>query len=125
MPQNEPHKHRSGWQRRKRQRPDEILAAARAVARRKGYAAVRMEDIARAAGITKGTIYLYFENKYELLHIIKAESAQTAGTIGNGSLQGFLDSPRNAPNGWSCSNPQRKPLRAIHVPGRDHGTDSV
>ncbi|MEI9885398.1 MAG: TetR/AcrR family transcriptional regulator [Rhizomicrobium sp.] len=51
------------WTRRKQARPGEILEAALKVFAQKGFAAARMEDIARCAGVTKGTIYLYFENK--------------------------------------------------------------
>ena len=51
------------WKRRKAARPHEILEAAMGVFAEKGFARTRMEDIAREAGVTKGTIYLYFENK--------------------------------------------------------------
>lgn len=43
-----------------------ILAAARETFARKGFAAARLEDIAQAAGVGKGTIYLHFENKQAL-----------------------------------------------------------
>lgn len=56
-----------GWKRRKRARPDEILAAAGMLIREQGAEAMRMGDIAACAGITKGTIYLYFRNKAELV----------------------------------------------------------
>ncbi|HEX3431297.1 MAG TPA: TetR/AcrR family transcriptional regulator [Rhizomicrobium sp.] len=51
------------WTRRKEERGPEILDAALACFSEKGFAATRMEDIARRAGISKGTIYLYFESK--------------------------------------------------------------
>jgi AcrR family transcriptional regulator len=51
------------WVRRKEERAPEILDAALACFSEKGFAATRMEDIARRAGISKGTIYLYFESK--------------------------------------------------------------
>lgn len=54
------------WSRRKRARPGEILDAALNVFAEKGYAAARMEDIAAAAGVTKGTIYLYYSNKEDV-----------------------------------------------------------
>lgn len=54
------------WQRRKQARPGEILDAALTVFAEKGFAASRMEDIATKAGVTKGTIYLYFESKEEV-----------------------------------------------------------
>jgi AcrR family transcriptional regulator len=51
------------WRRRKEARPKEILDAALAVFAQKGFAAARLEDIAARAGVSKGTIYLYFESK--------------------------------------------------------------
>jgi AcrR family transcriptional regulator len=54
------------WQRRKQARPNEILDAALSVFAEKGFSAARMEDIAAKAGVTKGTIYLYFQSKEEV-----------------------------------------------------------
>lgn len=51
------------WARRKEERAPEILDAALRCFSEKGFAATRMEEIARRAGISKGTIYLYFESK--------------------------------------------------------------
>src|SRR5437868_678008 len=51
------------WQRRKEDRSGEILEAALACFSKKGFAATRMEDIARGAKIAKGTVYLYFDSK--------------------------------------------------------------
>lgn len=53
-------------QRRKDERPGELLAAALAVFTERGYAATRMEDVAARAGVSKGTAYLYFESKEAL-----------------------------------------------------------
>ena len=54
------------WQRRKEERPSELLEAALEVFAERGYAATRLEDVARRAGVTKGTMYLYFDNKEAL-----------------------------------------------------------
>ena len=51
------------WQRRKDARPEEILDAALALFTEKGFSATRMLDVAQQAGISKGTLYLYFESK--------------------------------------------------------------
>jgi AcrR family transcriptional regulator len=51
------------WQRRPEDRPDEILAAATAVFGEQGFARARLEDVARRAGVSKGTLYLYFDSK--------------------------------------------------------------
>jgi len=53
----------SRWQRRKEARPEEILDAALQLFTEKGFSATRMMDVAKAAGISKGTLYLYFSNK--------------------------------------------------------------
>lgn len=49
--------------RRKETRPAELLDAALDTFRARGFAATRMEDIAARAGVSKGTIYLYFPSK--------------------------------------------------------------
>jgi len=54
------------WRRRKEARPGEILAAALEIFGERGYEATRLSDVARKAGCTKGTIFLYYENKAEL-----------------------------------------------------------
>jgi AcrR family transcriptional regulator len=54
------------WRRLPEERPRQILDAAFAVFAERGLAAARLEDIARRAGLSKGTIYLYFPNKEEL-----------------------------------------------------------
>lgn len=64
--------HSRGWRRRKWARPQDILLAAAEVFGAKGYARARMSDIAACAGITKGTIYLYFVSKKELYEIAMA-----------------------------------------------------
>ena len=56
----------SRWRRRKEARPDEILAAALASFAERGFAATRLEDVAARAGISKGTLYLYFNGKEKL-----------------------------------------------------------
>jgi AcrR family transcriptional regulator len=47
-------------------REAEILEAARRVFARRGFAESSMEDIAHAAGVAKGTLYLYYDSKREL-----------------------------------------------------------
>jgi AcrR family transcriptional regulator len=58
------------WRRRKEARPDEILAAALESFAARGFAATRLEDVAARAGISKGTLYLYFKNKEELFEAV-------------------------------------------------------
>ena len=54
------------WRRLPEERPRQILDAALAEFAERGLAAARLDDIARRAGLSKGTIYLYFPNKEEL-----------------------------------------------------------
>ena len=53
-------------ERRKDQRPEEILEAAIAEFATRGYAETRLEDVASRAGISKGLVYVYFRTKEEL-----------------------------------------------------------
>jgi AcrR family transcriptional regulator len=57
---------RPRWQRRKEARPGEIVAAAVQVFVERGFAATKLADVARRAGVTKGTLYLYFASKEAL-----------------------------------------------------------
>jgi AcrR family transcriptional regulator len=58
------------WRRRKEARPAEILAAALDCFAERGFAATRMEDVAARAGVTKGTVYLYFQTKQEMFEAL-------------------------------------------------------
>jgi AcrR family transcriptional regulator len=62
------------WQRRKQARPAEIVAAALDVFVERGYAATKLADVARRAGVTKGTMYLYFESKEALFKAVIRQS---------------------------------------------------
>lgn len=53
-------------QRRKDARPQELLDAATRLFTTQGLAATRAEDVARLAGVSKGTLYLYYPSKAEL-----------------------------------------------------------
>ncbi|HEY9064356.1 MAG TPA: TetR/AcrR family transcriptional regulator [Burkholderiaceae bacterium] len=54
-------------QRRKEARPQELLDAALDLFVERGFAATRSEDVAARAGVSKGTLYLYYPSKEELL----------------------------------------------------------
>ncbi|MCC6533989.1 MAG: TetR/AcrR family transcriptional regulator [Burkholderiales bacterium] len=58
------------WARRKQARPAELLAAALDVFVERGFAATRLDDIALRAGVTKGTLYLYYDSKEDLLKAV-------------------------------------------------------
>ncbi len=52
---------------KKRRKREDILLAARAVFSQKGYHQTTVEEIAERAGVAKGTVYLYFPSKANLL----------------------------------------------------------
>ncbi|MCU0898117.1 MAG: TetR/AcrR family transcriptional regulator [Burkholderiales bacterium] len=58
------------WERRKESRPAELMEAALDLFAEKGYAATRLEDVAQRAGVSKGTLYLYFDSKEELFKAV-------------------------------------------------------
>jgi AcrR family transcriptional regulator len=58
------------WVRRKEARPGELVAAALRLFSERGFAATRLDDVAAAAGVTKGTVYLYFESKEQLFEAV-------------------------------------------------------
>jgi AcrR family transcriptional regulator len=57
-------------QRRKQDRPQELLDAALTLFVEKGFAATRAEEVAQHAGVSKGTLYLYYPSKEELFKAV-------------------------------------------------------
>jgi len=74
MTARDPVKSEPRWTRRKEARPEEITAAALELFVERGYAATRLDDVATRAGISKGTLYLYFANKEELFKAVVREA---------------------------------------------------
>jgi AcrR family transcriptional regulator len=80
------------WRRCPEDRPDQIIQAAFQLFGERGLANTRLQDIAERAGVSKGTIYLYFPNKEELFRemirqtavaaIERAEQSMPQGTPG-------------------------------------------
>ena len=62
------------WERRKESRPAELLAAALELFVERGYAAARLDDVAARAGVSKGTLYLYFDSKEALFKALVREN---------------------------------------------------
>ncbi len=74
--------------RRKAARPAEIIEAALQEFAANGYAATRLEDVARRAGVAKGTIYLYFDGKQALfMAVVRSFASPTFDMLG-----GLVDS---------------------------------
>ncbi len=66
------------WRRCPQDRPEQILKAALHVFGESGLANARLQDIAERAGVSKGTIYLYFPNKEELFREMIRQTAVAA-----------------------------------------------
>lgn len=115
------------FRRRKEDRPAEITEAALAAFAENGYAATRVEDVARRAGVSKGLLYLYFRTKEELFKaVIKSFIAPRIDALRDGIdetelsaeeyLRGpFLDLARSIPK-----SPVRIMVRLIVAEGPKH-----
>ncbi len=76
--------HTETRRRRKAERPHEILEAAFLEFSRNGYAMTTLDAIAEHAGVTKGTIYVYFENKEHLfISMVRELMKVTLDTVYN------------------------------------------
>lgn len=80
-------------QRRKQARPAELLAAALDVFVERGFAAARMDDIARRAGVSKGTVFLYYESKQALFRAVVQEAVLPHLAAGEALLEQGGDDP--------------------------------
>ena len=73
------------WTRRSDARPGEIVRAALRLFTERGLAGTKMEDVAKAAGISKATIYLYFPTKEDLFKaVVRQELLPLFNQIGQG-----------------------------------------
>jgi AcrR family transcriptional regulator len=61
----------------KEARPQQLLDAALELFAEKGFAATRAEEVAQRAGVSKGTLYLYYPSKEELLKAVIREHLST------------------------------------------------
>ena len=61
------------WRRRSEARPGEIVQAALDLFVEKGFSSTKMDEIAKRAGVTKGTVYLYFPSKDDLFRAVVEE----------------------------------------------------
>jgi AcrR family transcriptional regulator len=73
------------------ERRAELIAAARDVFSRKGYHAATVDDITRAAGVAKGTFYLYFQEKREIYYEVVRGFLQLIKDIGRSVQQAPRD----------------------------------
>ena len=75
--------------RRKEARPSELAAAALTLFVEKGFAATRLEDVAKVAGVSKGTLYLYFDSKEALFKAVIQEGIVPILEDGAGLVESF------------------------------------
>jgi AcrR family transcriptional regulator len=79
------------FQRRAEDRPREICAAALEVFAEKGFAAARLDEIAKRAGVSKGTLYLYFKDKEDLFRaVVRDTVAPNIDAVREGLAQANL-----------------------------------
>ena len=83
------------WRRRKDARPEEIISAALEVFTDRGFAATKLEEVARRAGVTKGTIYLYFEDKEALFKALIRQTIVPVIAQGEELARSFTGSARD------------------------------
>ena len=76
-------------ERRKQARPGELLDAALDLFVEKGYAATRSEEVAARAGVSKGTLFLYFPSKEELFKAVVRENIVRHQTEGAEEIARF------------------------------------
>lgn len=79
--------------RRKEARPQELTAAALALFVEKGFAATRLDEVAARAGVSKGTLYLYFDSKEALFKAVISEGIVPAIDAGEAMLAECQDDP--------------------------------
>lgn len=79
-------------QRRKEARPAELIAAALELFVEKGFAGTRLEDVATRAGVSKGTLYLYFDSKEALFKTVIEEGIVPLLEEGSGLIDSFAGS---------------------------------
>ena len=79
-------------ERRKEARPGELLAAALELFVEKGYAATRSEEVARRAGVSKGTLFLYFHSKEDLFKAVVRENIAGRFPEWNAEVETFTGS---------------------------------
>lgn len=80
---------RTKRERRKEARPGELLEAALDLFVDKGFAATRSEEVAARAGVSKGTLFLYFPSKEELFKAVVVENLSGRFTEWNTEFEAF------------------------------------
>ncbi len=82
------------FRRRAEERPDEVLDAALELFIEKGFAATRVDDIARRAGLSKGAVYLYFPSKEAVLEALVRRAIVPVADSALDALRNYEGDPR-------------------------------
>ena len=82
------------FRRRAEARPDEVLDAALGLFMEKGFAATRVEDIAKRAGLSKGAVYLYFPSKEAILEGLVRRAILPVAQSALSALDAYEGDPR-------------------------------
>ena len=94
-------------ERRKDARPGELLDAALDLFVEKGFAATRAEEVAQRAGVSKGTLFLYFATKEDLFKEVVRSNISSHYPAWHETLQAFTgttpDMLRLCVQGWWAS----------------------
>ncbi|MFM7294838.1 MAG: TetR/AcrR family transcriptional regulator [Burkholderiales bacterium] len=92
------------WERRKDARPGELAAAALDLFIEKGFSATRLDDVAKRAGVSKGTLYLYFDSKEALFKSVIQEGIVSRIAEGEAYMRAYdgtsADLMRHLINTW-------------------------
>jgi AcrR family transcriptional regulator len=95
----------------KQAREDKIISAAETLLMQKGYYAINMEQVARAAALAKGTVYLYFETREELfLTVFERQGTIWMNEIEQALSDSVLDHSQEALADLLVRTLARKPL---------------
>src|SRR5215475_11034572 len=115
------------WRRRKEERPAEIIAAALETFAERGFAATRLDDIAERAGVTRGTLYLYFPSKEELFKavvrqaivpvIARGDAGAFAGVVGGAAHENPADDTDGGGGFSGVGDSQADDLGGPQLPG--------
>jgi len=84
------------FRRRAEHRPDELLDAALSLFVEQGYAHTSVAQIARAAGVSKGAVYLYFPSKQAILEGLVKRAVRPASTAALTAMNGPSGNTRAA-----------------------------
>lgn len=78
-------------ERRKEARPGELLDAALDLFVEKGFAATKVDEVAARAGVSKGTLFLYFSSKEELFKEVVRQNISGHFAEWDGELEAYQD----------------------------------